>query len=213
MRMLIMGAPGSGKGTQAEILTELLGIPAISTGAMLRAAISKGTEIGKQAEMCINDGKLIPDDIMINVVLERLSQKDCENGYILDGFPRTLAQAEAMTSAGIEIDKALMINVSDEKIVCRLSGRRVCNDCGASYHLIYKPSLKGEHCEHCSSELVIRDDDNEETIRKRLKIYHELTAPVIEYYASINKLITVEGCEELKETTRLVHRAVGITND
>ena len=213
MRMLIMGAPGSGKGTQSEILVEMLGIPAISTGAMLRVAIADGTEIGKQAAMHINDGKLIPDEVMIKVVLERLSQKDCQNGYILDGFPRTLAQAEAMTTAGIEVDKALMIEVADETIIGRLSGRRVCPNCEASYHIIYKPSLKGDFCQACGHELIIRDDDKEETIEKRLEIYHELTAPVIEYYAKIGKLITVNGCEEVSETTKLVLKAVGITND
>jgi len=213
MRMLIMGAPGSGKGTQSEILVEMLGIPAISTGAMLRAAIADNTEIGKQAARYINDGKLIPDDVMINVVLERLSHEDCKNGYILDGFPRTFAQAEAMASAGIEIDMALMIDVADETIIGRLGGRRVCSNCEASYHIIYKPSSKGEICEACGGNLIIRDDDNVETIKKRLEIYHTSTAPVIEYYASKGKLITVNGCEEVSETTELVLNAVGIKHD
>lgn len=213
MRMLIMGAPGSGKGTQSEILVEMLGIPAISTGAMLRAAIADNTEIGKQAAKYINDGKLIPDEVMINVVLERLSNEDCKNGYILDGFPRTFAQAEAMTTAGIEIDMALRIEVADEVIIGRLGGRRVCSNCEASYHIIYKPSSKGEICEVCGGNLIIRDDDNVETIKKRLEIYHELTAPVIEYYAKIGKLITVNGCEEVDDTTKLVLSAVGIKHD
>ena len=209
MRMLIMGAPGSGKGTQSEILTEKLSIPAISTGAMLRAAIAEGTEVGKEASKYINDGKLVPDEVMINLVLDRISKEDCANGYILDGFPRTLAQAEAMTDAGIEIDTALMIDVEDEAIMGRLGGRRVCGKCGATYHTKFKPSSKGDKCEVCGEELTIREDDKPETIANRLKIYHETTAPVIDYYREMGKLTTVKAVEGVEATTELVLKALG----
>lgn len=209
MKMLIMGAPGSGKGTQSEILTEELSIPAISTGAMLRTAIAEGTEVGKEASKYINDGKLVPDEVMINLVLDRISKDDCANGYILDGFPRTLAQAEAMTDAGIEIDTALMIDVEDEAIMGRLGGRRVCGKCGATYHTQFKPSSKGDKCEVCGEELTIRDDDKPETIANRLKIYHETTAPVIDYYREMGKLTVVKAVEGVEATTELVLKALG----
>lgn len=209
MKMLIMGAPGSGKGTQSEILTEELSIPAISTGAMLRTAIAEGTEVGKEASKYINDGKLVPDEVMINLVLDRISKDDCANGYILDGFPRTLAQAEAMTDAGIEIDTALMIDVEDEAIMGRLGGRRVCGKCGATYHTQFKPSSKGDKCEVCGEELTIREDDKPETIAQRLKIYHETTAPVIDYYREMGKLTVVKAVEGVEATTELVLKALG----
>ena len=208
MRMIIMGAPGSGKGTQSEILTEALSIPAISTGAMLRAAIAEGTEVGKEASKYINDGKLVPDEVMINLVLDRISKDDCANGYILDGFPRTLAQAEAMTDAGIDIDTALMIDVEDEAIMGRLGGRRVCGKCGATYHTEFKPSSKGDKCEVCGEALTIREDDKPETIANRLKIYHETTAPVIEYYREMGKLTVVKAVEGVEATTELVLKAL-----
>lgn len=207
MKMLIMGAPGSGKGTQSESLIKKLNIPAISTGTMLRNAINEGTELGKNAQRYINEGKLVPDDVIIGVVLERLSQKDCKNGYLLDGFPRTLAQAEAMDDAGIDIDIALLIEVSDELIMKRLSGRRVCS-CGATYHITSKPSANGEYCEVCGKPLTIRDDDKPETVAKRLKIYHEQTAPVVEYYREKGKLIAVRTEYGVDETTKLVLEAI-----
>lgn len=209
MRMLIMGAPGSGKGTQSEILSDKLGIPTISTGAMLRAAIAEGTDVGKEAAKYINDGKLVPDSVMIDLVLARISQDDCKNGYILDGFPRTIAQAEAMTAAGIDIDTALMIDVADEDIMGRLGGRRVCEKCGATYHTKFKPSAKGEKCEACDGHLTIRDDDKPETIANRLKIYHETTAPVIDYYKNMGKLTAVKAVEGVEATTALVLKALG----
>ena len=208
MKMLIMGAPGSGKGTQSEILANKLDIPAISTGAMLRNAISEGTPLGQEAQKYINDGRLVPDDVIIGVVLERLLREDMENGYILDGFPRTLAQAEAMDKAGIEIDAALLINVPDEEIIKRLSGRRVCS-CGATYHIEHKPSSKGENCEVCGRPLFIRDDDKPETIARRLKVYHEVTEPVVEYYKSKGKLIEVEAKGSIQDTTAKVMAAIG----
>lgn len=209
MNMLIMGAPGSGKGTQSEILVKKLGIPTISTGAMLRAAMADGTPVGKEAEKYINDGKLVPDSVMIDLVLDRISKDDCSKGYILDGFPRTLAQAEAMTKAGINIDCALMIDVADEDIISRIGGRRVCSKCGATYHIKFKPSSKGDICENCDGSLEIRADDAPETVISRLKTYHEMTAPVIDYYDKMGKLVSVKAVEGVEETTELVLKALG----
>ena len=209
MKMLIMGAPGSGKGTQSEILVKKLGIPTISTGAMLRAAIAEGTEVGKEASKYINDGKLVPDSVMIDLVLDRVSKDDCKNGYILDGFPRTLAQAEAMTEANIDIDCALMIDVADEDIIARIGGRRVCAKCGATYHTKFKPSSKGDVCEQCDGELIIRADDAPETVVSRLETYHKMTAPVIDYYEKMGKLVAVKAVEGVEETTELVLKALG----
>ena len=209
MRMLIMGAPGSGKGTQSEILVKKLGIPTISTGAMLRAAIAEGTEVGNEASKYINDGKLVPDSVMIDLVLDRIAKDDCKDGYILDGFPRTLAQAEAMTEAGIDIDCALMIDVADEDIIARIGGRRVCAKCGATYHTKFKPSSKGELCEVCDGKLEIRADDAPETVVSRLETYHSMTAPVIDYYDKLGKLVSVKAVEGVEETTELVLKALG----
>lgn len=209
MRMLIMGAPGSGKGTQSEILVKKLGIPTISTGAMLREAIAKGTEVGKEAEKYINDGKLVPDEVMINLVLDRIGQEDCSKGYILDGFPRTIAQAEAMTKAGIDVDCALMIDVPDDDIIARIGGRRVCSGCGATYHTKFKPSSKGDVCEQCDGKLETRADDAPETVVSRLETYHKMTAPVIDYYKEQGKLVSVKAVEGVDETTQLVLKALG----
>ncbi|MBR0276917.1 MAG: adenylate kinase [Clostridia bacterium] len=213
MKMLIMGAPGSGKGTQSEILVRKLKIPAISTGAMLRTAIAEGTDVGKEAEKYINDGNLVPDEIMISLVLDRISKSDCKDGYILDGFPRTLAQAKAMTEAGINIDFALMIDVPDQDITDRIGGRRVCPKCGATYHIKFKPSSKGEFCDQCGGKLEVRADDAPETVLSRLKTYHEITAPVINYYKDMGKLVTVKAVNGVEETTVLVLEALGKQND
>ena len=204
MKMLIMGAPGSGKGTQSEILVNKLGIPTISTGAMLRAAIAEGTEVGKEASKYINDGKLVPDSVMIDLVLDRISKDDCKNGYILDGFPRTLAQAEAMTEANIDIDCALMIDVADEDIIARIGGRRVCSKCGATYHTKFKPSSKGDVCEQCDGKLEIRADDAPETVLDRLNVYHEQTEPLKDFYAKCGKLRSVEGTAPITEITEAI---------
>ncbi len=209
MKMLIMGAPGSGKGTQSEILVQKLGIPTISTGAMLRAAIAEGTEVGIEAKKYINDGKLVPDSVMINLVLDRISKEDCKDGYILDGFPRTLAQAEAMTNAGIDIDCALMIDVPDQDIIDRIGGRRVCSKCGATFHVQFKPSAKGDLCDQCGAKLEIRADDAPETVVSRLKTYHEVTAPVIDYYEKLGKLVSVKAVSGVEATTELVLKALG----
>lgn len=209
MRMLIMGAPGSGKGTQSDILIKKLGIPTISTGAMLRAAIADGTSVGKVAEQYINDGKLVPDSVMIDLVLDRVSKDDCKDGYMLDGFPRTIAQAEAMDKAGIDIDCVLLIDVADEDIISRISGRRVCAKCGATYHVEFNPSSKGDKCDQCDGELTVRPDDAPETVVSRLKTYHEVTAPVIDYYENKGKLVTVKAVQGVAETTELVLKALG----
>lgn len=209
MKMLIMGAPGSGKGTQSEILVKKLGIPTISTGAMLRSAMTEGTEVGNEAAKYINDGNLVPDSVMIDLVLDRISKDDCKDGYILDGFPRTLAQAEAMTKANIDIDVALMINVDDEDIIARIGGRRVCSKCGATYHTKFKPSSKGDVCEQCGGKLEIRADDAPETVISRLETYHSMTAPVVDYYGKMGKLVTVNAVEGVEETTELVLKALG----
>ena len=170
MKLILLGAPGAGKGTQAEILSRKLAIPAISTGNILRAAIKNGTEIGKMAQKFIDGGKLVPDDVIIGIVRERLADPDCANGFILDGFPRTIPQAEALENAGIDIDAAVSIEVSDETIVERMSGRRVCRECGATYHVVTKPPRKEGVCDLCGGELIIRADDTPETVKGRLAV-------------------------------------------
>ena len=201
MRLILMGPPGAGKGTQGEILEKKLGISTISTGLMLRTAIKEQTEVGKLAEQYINDGKLVPDDVIVAIVKERLSQPDCEKGFILDGFPRTIPQAEALDNMGIIIDKVVDIDVPDENIVNRMSGRRVCKACGSSYHIENKkPKVEGV-CDSCGGELQIRKDDAPETVLDRLNVYHEQTEPLKDYYAKCGKLRSVEGTAPIKEIT------------
>lgn len=208
MKLILLGAPGAGKGTQAEIISEKYNIPTISTGNIIRAALKNGTEMGLKAKSFIEAGALVPDDVVIGIIKERLAESDCESGYILDGFPRTIPQAEALDSMGFEIDAALSIEVADEEIVKRMSGRRVCEKCGASYHTEYKkPRVEGK-CNFCDGNLVIRKDDEPETVKNRLKVYHEQTEPLKEYYKSCGKLICVEGQDEVKDTTRLVLEAL-----
>lgn len=210
MKLILLGPPGAGKGTQAEILSKKLGIDTISTGVMLRTAIREKTELGKLAEKYINDGKLVPDDVVVGIVKERLSQEDCQKGFILDGFPRTTAQAEALSETGVEIDKVLSLEVSDEEIIKRLSGRRECKGCGTPYHIEFKPSKKGDICDVCGGELIQRADDNEETVKKRIKIYHEQTEPIKEYYQKSGKLVIAYGKEELADTTKEVSTVLGL---
>lgn len=209
MKLILLGPPGAGKGTQAEILSKKLGIDTISTGVMLRTAIREGTELGKLAEGYINEGKLVPDDVVVGIVKERLSQEDCEKGFILDGFPRTTAQAEALSESGVEIDKVLSLEVADEAIIERLSGRRECKACGTPYHVVYKPSANGDKCT-CGGELIQRADDNEETVKNRIKIYHEQTEPIKDYYEKKGKLVIAYGQEELEDTTKEVAKALGL---
>ena len=211
MNLIIMGAPGAGKGTQAEKISEKWNIPAVSTGDMLRAAIEAGTELGMTAKSYMDGGNLVPDDVVIGVVKEYLTSDACKNGFILDGFPRTIPQAEALDAMGVRIDAALSIEVADEKIVERMSGRRVCA-CGASYHTVYKPSQKPGICDKCGAELVIRKDDAPETVLNRLETYHNQTEPLKAFYDKKGILLTVEGQEEVADTTALVFGALSRFN-
>ena len=208
MKLILLGAPGAGKGTQAEIISERLSVPTISTGNIIRAALKAQTEMGIKAKEFIDKGLLVPDDVVIGIVRDRLKEDDCKNGFILDGFPRTVPQAQALDDMGIEIDKVIDIQVPDEKIVQRLSGRRVCGGCGASYHLLYKKPEKDGVCNLCGAQLVQRTDDREETVLERLKVYHEQTEPLVDYYRKKNKLVVVEGQEEVSDTTALTLKAL-----
>lgn len=210
MNLVLMGPPGAGKGTQGEILSKKLNIQTISTGVMLRSAIKEGTDVGKVAAQYINDGKLVPDEVIVAVVKERLSKPDVKDGFILDGFPRTVKQAEALTDTGIKIDKVLSLEVEDEKIVSRLSSRRECSGCGAPYSTIYnKPAVDGK-CDKCGADLIQRADDNPTTIQNRLNIYHSETEPIKDYYKQLGLLVCAQGEEELEDTTKNVFAALGI---
>ena len=210
MKLILLGAPGAGKGTQAEVISEKYNIPTISTGNIIRAALKNGTEMGLKAKSYIDAGNLVPDDVVIGIIKERLAESDCQNGYILDGFPRTIPQAEALDELGFDIDAALSIEVADEEIVKRMSGRRVCEKCGASYHTEYKKPAVEDKCNFCDGSLVIRKDDEPETVKNRLNVYHEQTEPLKDYYKSCGKLLCVEGQDEVKDTTRLVLAALEI---
>ena len=210
MKIIFFGAPGAGKGTQAEIVSEKLSIPAVSTGAIIREAIKNGTEMGLSAKSYIEKGALVPDEVVIGIIKDRLSEKDCENGFILDGFPRSVPQAEALTAMGVEIDVVLNIEVADERIVTRMSGRRTCPGCGATFHVVYKPSEKGDVCDKCGAELTIRKDDDPAVVLSRLETYHKETEPLKDYYEKMGILKTVEGQEELADTTALTLAALGI---
>lgn len=210
MNLVLMGPPGAGKGTQGEILSKRLGIDTISTGVMLRTAIKEQTEVGKIAQEYINDGKLVPDDVIVKIVKERLQKPDCAKGFILDGFPRTTAQAEALTASGVKVDKVLSLEVEDDVIVERLSSRRECSKCGAPYNVISnKPEVEGK-CDKCGGDLIQRDDDNPETIKNRLNVYHEQTEPIKAYYEKMGLLVTAQGEEKLEDTTSNVAKALGL---
>ena len=208
MKLIFLGAPGAGKGTQAEIIAGKLNIPTISTGNIIREALANGTEMGLKAKSFIEAGKLVPDDVVIGIIKERLAESDCNNGFILDGFPRTIPQAEALDNMGIIIDKVVDIEVPDEDVVNRMSGRRTCKGCGASYHIQNKPSKVEGVCDSCGGELTIRKDDAPETVLDRLNVYHEQTEPLKNYYADCGKLTVVEGQEELADTTALMEKAL-----
>lgn len=208
MNLILLGAPGAGKGTQAEVVSEHLGIPTISTGNIIREAMKNGTKTGLEAKAYVDAGKLVPDETVIAIIKERLAQDDCQNGFILDGFPRTVPQAEALDRMGIRIDKVVDIEVADEKIMARLSGRRVCEACGASYHLEYKPSKADGVCDKCGGKTVQRKDDHPDTVKDRLHVYHDQTEPLKAYYQKTGKLVIVEGQEEVKDTTALTLKAV-----
>lgn len=208
MNLIFLGAPGAGKGTQAEKISEAFNIPQISTGNILREAVKNGTEYGLKAKVAMESGALVSDEIVIGILQDRIAKDDCKNGFILDGFPRTVPQAEALDSMGIKIDKVIEIDVPDEKIKNRLSGRRVCEGCGASYHIEYNPSKVDGICDKCGAKTVIRKDDQPETVLERLAVYHEKTAPLKDYYANQGKLVTVEGQEEVADTYKLTLKAV-----
>jgi adenylate kinase len=204
MKLIFLGAPGAGKGTQAEIIAGKLNIPTISTGNIIREALANGTEMGLKAKSFIEAGKLVPDDVVIGIIKERLADEDCNNGFILDGFPRTIPQAEALDNMGIIIDKVVDIDVPDENIVNRMSGRRVCKACGSSYHIENKkPKVEGV-CDACGGELQIRKDDAPETVLDRLNVYHEQTEPLKDYYAKCGKLRSVEGTAPITEITAAI---------
>ncbi len=208
MNLILLGAPGAGKGTQAEKICEKYNIPAVSTGNIIREALKNGTDMGLKAKSYIDAGALVPDDVVIGIIKERLKEDDCKNGFILDGFPRTIPQAEALDAMGINIDKVVDIEVPDDKIAARLSGRRVCLKCGATYHLEYKKPKQDGICDVCGDELVQRKDDKPETVIDRLNVYHEQTEPLKDYYAKTGKLVIVEGQEEVAQTTALVFKAL-----
>ena len=209
MKLILLGAPGAGKGTQAEIISEKLHIPTISTGNILREAIKNGTETGLKAKSFMDKGMLVPDDVIIGIVKERLAQPDCANGYILDGMPRTLPQAQALLDNGIEIDRVVSIEVDDAMIEARMTGRRVCGKCGASYHIAANPPKTEGICNACGSELVIRDDDKPETVRRRLTVYHNETEALKGFYEKLGKLRLVEGNQPIEDATRDILAALG----
>ncbi len=208
MNLILLGAPGAGKGTQAEVICKELNIPTISTGNMLRAAVKAGTEYGLKAKAAMDAGALVSDDIVIGILKDRIKEPDAQNGFILDGFPRTVPQAEALDAMGVKIDKVIEIYVPDEKIEQRMSGRRVCLDCGATFHTIYNPPKTEGVCDVCGKQLVIRKDDEPETVKSRLKTYHEQTAPLKDYYQAQGKLTTVVGQEEVADTSKLTLEAL-----
>ena len=208
MKIILLGAPGAGKGTQAEVICNRYNIPAISTGNIIREALKTGTEMGLKAKSYMESGALVPDEVVIGIIKERIVKDDCKDGFILDGIPRTIPQAEALDKMGIVIDKVIDIEVPDEKIINRMSGRRVCEKCGASYHLEYKkPKVEGI-CDACSGTLIQRKDDHPDTVKSRLDVYHSETEPLKDYYEKQGKLTVVEGQEEIEDTTRLLIEAL-----
>ena len=209
MNLILLGAPGAGKGTQAELLIEKLGIPGISTGNILRAAIKNGTPTGVKAKAFMDDGKLVPDEVIIGIINERLAEEDCANGYILDGVPRTIAQAEAIEKAGILFDHVISIEIADETIINRMSNRRVCEDCGASYHLVAVPPKVEGVCDKCGGKLVQRKDDAPETVKARLDVYHQETEPLKGFYAERGLLRSVDDRPSVAETSKGILKVLG----
>lgn len=208
MKLILLGAPGAGKGTQAEVICKALNIPAISTGNIIREALAQGTEMGLKAKSFMDAGQLVPDDVVIGIIKERLAKDDCANGFILDGFPRTIPQAEALDAMGVVIDRVIDIEVPDEKIAARMSGRRVCKNCGSSYHLEYKAPKADGKCDACDGELIQRKDDAPETVLDRLAVYHKQTEPLKDYYSKKGILRIVEGQEEIADTSALTLKAL-----
>jgi len=208
MKIIFLGAPGAGKGTQADIIAERYGIPTISTGVIIREALKSGSDMGLKAKKYIEAGALVPDDVVIGIIKERLAHDDCQNGFILDGFPRTVPQAKALDEMGVTLDAVVSIEVSDDTIMERMTGRRVCATCGASYHLLYNPSKDNKTCDKCATELTIRKDDAPEVVKSRLEVYHEQTEPLKDYYRESGNLKLVFGAEELSETTARTIKAL-----
>ena len=209
MNLILLGAPGAGKGTQAELLVKKLSIPAISTGNMLREEIANGTELGKKAKQFMDEGALVPDELILGIIGDRVAQSDCAKGFILDGVPRTLAQAEALEAKGIRIDHVVSIEVDDSVIEGRMTGRRVCGKCGASYHVVANPPKVDGVCDSCGSELVIRKDDKPETVRKRLEVYHASTEVLKDFYAKLGRLRTVNGSQPIEKANEDILAAIG----
>ena len=209
MKLILLGAPGAGKGTQAEVLCKELDIPTISTGNILRAAIKNGTPVGLQAKAYMDAGKLVPDEVIIGIITERVAQEDCKNGYILDGVPRTIAQAEALEKAGITFDDVISIEISDETIMERMRGRRVCEHCGASYHLVAVPPKTPGVCDKCGGKLIQRHDDEPETVKARLEVYHRETEPLKAFYAQRGLLKSVENQPTVAGTSQAILHALG----
>ena len=209
MKLILLGAPGAGKGTQAEILSREWNIPSISTGNILRAAMKNGTPVGLKAKAYVEAGQLVPDEVIIGIIEERLAQPDCAKGYILDGVPRTIPQAQAMEDKGIEIDWALSIEVEDQVIIDRMSGRRTCKNCSQTFHVVSNPPKVEDVCDFCGGELGIRKDDAPETVRERLAVYHRETEPLKAFYAERGKLKTVENQPGIEATTAAIRKALG----
>ena len=209
MNLILLGAPGAGKGTQAELLMEKLSIPGISTGNMLREAMKNGSAVGEKAKHYMDNGLLVPDEVIMDIIVERVAKPDCANGFILDGVPRTLPQAEALEARGVHIDHVVSIEIDDSVIEGRMTGRRVCGSCGASYHIVANaPKVEGK-CDSCGSDLVIRKDDAPETVRRRLRVYHEQTEVLKDFYAKLGKLRTVEGNQTIEGANEDILAAIG----
>ena len=209
MKIIFLGAPGAGKGTQAEKTSKRLGIPTISTGVIIREAVKAGTQMGIRAKKFIEKGALVDDETVIGIIKERLQQSDCKDGFILDGFPRTVPQAEALDKMGIVLDRVVSIEVPDEAIIERMTGRRVCSNCGSSYHTVYNPSKDGVHCDNCNTELTIRSDDAPDVVVSRLAVYHQTTEPLKEYYQKTGKLKVVDGDGSVEQTSARTIEAIG----
>ena len=208
MKLILLGAPGAGKGTQAEVLCQKLGIPTISTGNMLRTAIQEGTPVGLQAKSFMDAGKLVPDEVIIQIVAQRIAQPDCAAGFILDGVPRTIAQAEALDAAGVRFDRVLSLEITDQEIEERMSGRQVCSKCGASFHIHARPTKAEGVCDNCGGPVVQRDDDKPETVRHRLEVYHQQTEPLKGYYQAKGLLTLVENRPSIEATTQAIMEAL-----
>ena len=209
MNLILLGAPGAGKGTQAEMLAAKLQIPTISTGNMLREAMANGSDLGKQVKTCMDEGRLVSDELVLGIVKERTAKPDCQNGFILDGVPRTLAQAKALDEMGIVLDHVVSLEIDDAVIEGRMTGRRVCPKCGASYHITANPPKKNDTCDQCGEGLIIRKDDAPETVRNRLKVYHESTEVLKDYYAAQNKLRKIEGNQSIEGAFKDILEALG----